>query len=225
MYLQLTTRCNMTCAHCCFSANHQGDDMSEATFRQALKFAHSLGEYLVLGGGEPTVHPAFLDLLGLAIVHNPMAGEMPVLVVTNGKRKSIALRLAELARDGTVQAELSLDEFHDPISQEVVMAFQPRERQDRYFESGSRDLRGVRSVERIVPVGRGLTEETATEREGCCCESLLVDPSGKLYACGCKTIELGTVWEPNLPQDYDGEWAHDSRAQAWLEEHQELLAA
>ena len=218
MYLQLTTRCNMTCAHCCFSASHQGEDMSEETFRKALDFAASREEYLVLGGGEPTVHPQFLDYLGLAIVRNPMVGELPVLVVTNGKRKSIALKLAELARNGLVQAELSVDDYHDPISEVVVQAFSSRSARDE-------DKLSIRSVQRIVPVGRAIEENVATEDTGCCCESLLVDPSGRLYACGCKTIELGTVWEPNIPEDYDCEWAHSERAQDWTAGARQPLAA
>ena len=221
MYLQLTTRCNMTCAHCCFSATHQGSDMTPETYRQALKLARNLGEYLVLGGGEPTVHPQFMDWLGLAIVHNPMP-EMAPLVVTNGKRRDIALHLAELARNGIVQAELSLDEYHDPVSERVVQAF---EKKQTSYGKASSDFRGVRSVMRIVPVGRAVDENVATEQEGCCCESLLVDPEGRLFACGCKTLQLGTVWDPEIPEDYDCEWAHSPQAHQWAAQRELPQAA
>ena len=222
MYLQLTTRCNMTCAHCCFSADRSGSDMSIETFKKALKFSNEWGSYLVLGGGEPTVHPQFMDFLGLAIVHNPEP-EFPILVVTNGKRKDIALKLAELAKQGLVQAELSVDMFHDAISDEVLKAFEPAER--HYSESShSRDFRGIRSVRRIVPVGRAIETGAAAEREGCCCETLLIDPAGAIWACGCKTIQLGTIWSPEIPEDYTPEWAHSEEAQTFLEERQELAA-
>ena len=111
-----------------------------------------MGSPLVLGGGEPTVHPQFMDFLGPAIVHNPEP-ELPILVVTNGKRKDIALKLAWLAKQRLIQAELSVDMFHDAISDEVLKAFEPAGR--HYSESShSRDFRGIRSVRRIVPVGR-----------------------------------------------------------------------
>ena len=226
MYLQITTRCNMTCAHCCFSATHEGTDMPRETLMAALKLADSMGEYLTLGGGEPTVHPHFFDYLGLAMAYNPEPSS-PVLVVTNGKRRDIALRLAEMARNGLIQADLSQDDWHDPISKEVVVAFNRPKR--GYGHDGDRDARGIRDVQVIVPVGRAIDLNVATVDEGCCCETPLVDPEGRLWACGCKKIQVGTVWAPDFPGNYDSEWAHSPEAQDWLAERQqpahELLQA
>jgi hypothetical protein len=208
MYLQITTRCNMSCAHCCFSATQHGEDMSKDVLRAALKLAESRDEYLTIGGGEPTVHPEFWEYLGLVLAYsNPDA---PVLVVTNGKRKDHALRLAGLARRGVLACELSQDDFHDPVHAEVVAAFTPRTRSN--YEDRGRDMRGMRSVHRILPVGRALEENVATENDGCACEDLLVAPDGTLYACGCKTIKLGTVWRPELPDNWHPEWAHQEGA-------------
>jgi len=91
MYLQITTRCNMSCAHCCFSCTTQGEDMSIETFKNCLEFDN---EYIILGGGEPTIHPLFWQLLGLSI----SSGE--VWLATNGKETSIALALAKMAKKG-----------------------------------------------------------------------------------------------------------------------------
>jgi hypothetical protein len=217
MYIQLTTRCNMTCAHCCFSATAFGDDMSEATFRAALEYASRYDHYITLGGGEPTVHPKFLDFLGLAIVHN--TSEIPPLVVTNGKRKKISLKLAELAKRGVVQADLSQDEYHDPISEEVVLAFTPKDRSRfGYDDRDNGSSAGIRTVNHIMPVGRAVDNWLHSSDTGCCCEDLLVAPDGTLYACGCKTIKLGTITDPQIPADYDSEWAHSEAAQEFLTE-------
>lgn len=225
MYLQITSRCNMTCEHCCFSATHTGTDMSRETLIAALKLAESMGEELTVGGGEPTVHPHFFDYLGLAMAYNPEP-DTPVWVITNGKRKDVALKLARMAKSGLIGAELSQDDFHDPITKEVIQAFTV-EKQKRssysYEASSSRDHRGIRTTHSILPVGRALEMNIATESDGCCCDTLLVDPEGRLFACGCKTIQLGTVFEPNLPENYNSEWAHSEEAQEWLAQQDEPI--
>lgn len=226
MYLQITTRCNMTCAHCCFSADHSGSDMSRETLMAALDLAEQYGHMLTVGGGEPTVHPQFFEFLGLAMAYNPEPS-WRVLVVTNGKRKDMAMRLAAMAREGLVRADLSLDDYHDLISPQVIQAFTPARSNasNGYSSTSFQDFRGIRSVERIVPVGRAVKENVATENEGCCCESLLVDPEGRIFACGCKSIQLGTVFEPNIPANYNSEWAHSEDAQTWLADSEAALVA
>ena len=214
MYLQTTVRCNMACEHCCFAANATGTDMSIDTVKAALKFAAQSGDYLTIGGGEPTIHPQFWEIVGLVLAGTALDDVVP-LIVTNGKRKDIALRLAALAKRGVLAVELSQDDFHSPISSEVVMAFQ-KKRQGYSFDRDTNDYRGIRTVERILPVGRAIEENVATEPDGCCCEDLLVDPEGRIWACGCKTIQLGTIGEPNIPEDWHPEWAHSEEAQEWL---------
>ena len=63
MYIQITTRCNMECEHCCMSATAKGEDMSIGTFKNALEY----DEYITIGGGEPTLHPKFWEMMGLAL--------------------------------------------------------------------------------------------------------------------------------------------------------------
>lgn len=210
MYLQITTRCNMTCEHCCFSATRHGEDMAKDVLRAALKLAEDRGETLTIGGGEPTVHPDFWEYVGLVLAYSATSDAVPLLV-TNGKRKDAALRLAALAQRGVLAVELSQDDFHTPVAPEVVRAFQPK--RDRYDRGlGSMDYRGIRTVQQILPVGRAIDENVATEPEGCACEDLLVAPDGRIFACGCKSIELGTVWNPEIPSDWHYEWAHQEGA-------------
>jgi MoaA/NifB/PqqE/SkfB family radical SAM enzyme len=65
VFLHLTRRCNMTCAHCHVSgAPDAGGDISRQTVRGVLQFLadHSIAD-LRLTGGEPTAHPDFENLL------------------------------------------------------------------------------------------------------------------------------------------------------------------
>lgn len=52
MYLQITTRCNMHCDHCCYRCEETGEDMSLEIFEKALSYDD---ETATIGGGEPTV--------------------------------------------------------------------------------------------------------------------------------------------------------------------------
>lgn len=61
----LTTRCNMSCEHCCSNCTAEGQDMSYETWGKALAFVLDWGgETISLGGGEPTLHPLFWQILG-----------------------------------------------------------------------------------------------------------------------------------------------------------------
>ncbi|HEY9073855.1 MAG TPA: radical SAM protein, partial [Desulfobaccales bacterium] len=63
LYVQITKRCNMTCNHCAFSCGAQGPDMSAETFRRVLDLAALEEAPITIGGGEPTLHPGFMDFL------------------------------------------------------------------------------------------------------------------------------------------------------------------
>ena len=64
MYLQITTKCNMTCAHCCYSCKPgRGKHADYHDILDAISFASDMGEIITIGGGEPTLHPRFFDIL------------------------------------------------------------------------------------------------------------------------------------------------------------------
>jgi hypothetical protein len=198
MYIQITTRCNMRCAHCAFNCTEQGEDMSLETYRAALKLVEGYDDYLTVGGGEPTVHPLFWDFIGLGIVHTDY---QRVYVITNGTIKESAFRLARLAQMGVMGAELSRDRFHGPIDAQVVEAFTRKER----YAIDSRDLRHIRSVSTIINVGRAADTGVGT-KDGCGCDDLFITPDGKLWACAHQDLQFGTVFKPEVPDDY---WRED----------------
>jgi hypothetical protein len=192
MYIQITTRCNMRCPHCCFSADAKGSDMSFSVFLKVLRiwggFLAENRKFVVLGGGEPTLHPEFWKFVGYAMAYGTP------WVATNGSRTQDSLALCQLARKGVLHAVLSLDEHHDPIDPAVAAAFKQGLRP---FACGLKgfddpeDRREVRFGPRLTKGGRCLEGE-----EGCACAGFQILPDGKVRACGCEAAPvIGSVDE------------------------------
>ena len=188
MYLQLTTRCNMTCAHCCFACTKDGEDMSLETFRDAIKIDGSI----TLGGGEPTLHKHFDTMLleSLAAVHG-FHGDGHVSVITNGSITNRALVLAQLGKAKVVDSQLSRDDYHDEIDPRVVDAFESFEKGVFGRQLGIRNTTDGRDPH---PHGRavellGLDDDELTERTAngatCMCHDFIVKPNGEIVQCGC----------------------------------------
>lgn len=197
MYIHVTTRCDMHCAHCCFSANSKGEDMDIYMFRKILEkwsvTINKANKHIVLGGGEPTLHPDFWKFVLFA-----QAEGYPWLA-TNGKNTEIALQLAKMASRGYLCAVLSLDAWHDPIEQCVVNAFmedlEPKITEawvEWSNKNNPTDKRGVRTV--IAPFRGGRARKLPTLREGCPCPGIHLWPDGNIIACGCDDSPvIGTI--------------------------------
>jgi hypothetical protein len=172
------------------SATAKGRDMTMRTFRAALKCARETDEGIFLGGGEPTMHPKFIEMLCLAIAH--CHSEVGVNLVTNGTNKEACRLMTKLAGAGVITAELSIDPFHDAIDPEV----------EGWFEKNN----AIRTVRTIMARGRG--RHIAGSVDKCACDELFVSPDGKLWMCGCRTVSFGTVAKPEIPSCY---WDMDER--------------
>lgn len=203
VYLQITTRCNMSCDHCMFSCTEVGEDMTIDTVRAAGHVFEDRG--LFIGGGEPTLHPQFWEIVGVVMGINAMADTdgPPISLVTNGSVTATALRLAQLARNGMVCATLSQDRYHEPIHHDVVHAF-TKPRRDRWESSaGHDDYREIRTVKRIQRLGRAAINISDCSNEICCDCDPLVAPDGTVYRCCCKQEALGNVNTDEIRFDWD----------------------
>lgn len=203
MYIQITTRCNMKCEHCCYSCTANGEDMTRETFIAACQLAEQYGEFISIGGGEPTIHAFFWDFIGIAQAYQE---EEVVWLATNGKKADTALRLARLAERGVISVELSRDPYHEPIDERVVRAFTPTRDRGEYLSGHRQDYRGIRDVTSggtKDPIPQGRAKEWASPEldNECVCDDLFVAPNGTLYPCGCQTRTIGTVFNPEIPED------------------------
>lgn len=193
MYFQITTKCNMACEHCCFSCNNDGVDMPLEVFQQGIKkFKKRILNscwWFALGGGEPTVHPQFWKFFAYAL------SQFPVWLATNGKKKQDALTLCDLAKKRICGVRLSLDDFHEPISQVVANKFKkglvPINQNAYFVEYGCQtDSRTILTVLQPYTGGRW--------RDGvdhCLCVHMMVTPNGDVYPCGCEDApKIGDIY-------------------------------
>jgi hypothetical protein len=164
------------------------------TFRAALEIitCHRMG--IALGGGEPTLHPLFDQILREAIA----SCESTIFVATNGKITRKALMIAQLAKNGSIYGALSIDDFHEPIDPKVVKAFE---------HDNGLDHREIRDVGRgrLSRSGRAKTmpnQDRYNWYSSCFCEEIFVKPNGDMYQCGCEhSTKIGTVFDP--PNDFE----------------------
>lgn len=213
MYIRLTSRCNMTCRHCAFFCTDRGRDITVETFKAALELAWEHNTPITLGGGEPTLHPQFWELLGLALSNPYRDDGCAPFLVTNGKITMTALALAGLAKTGAVCVSLSQDAYHDPIDPQVVRAFTKPPSSTWRMDSGS-DSRALNPLHRVVAAGRA---QQWGDWDSCFCDELIVQPSGHLWECGCFRRPFGTVFEPQLPESYWDEEQGCSKSPTKLE--------
>jgi len=158
-----------------------------STFKRAVKLANHYGDTISIGGGEPTIHPKFWDMLGWAITHTDHEENKPWLA-TNGKKTQDALRLASLAKNGVISCNLSQDPYHEPIDESVIRAFSTKK--NGYPYDGSNDHRGVRNTSHnLINAGRCDWGE-----DSCICEDIFIKPNGDIYQCGCAdSPKIGNV--------------------------------
>lgn len=198
MYLMITSRCNMTCSHCCFACTDKGKDMSFDHFKKAIAIAAEHEQCITIGGGEPTIHPQFREFLMYAIWELASTSNthgMPAVgLVTNGSTTETALNLARLAEMGVIWARVSKDQYHDPIDPKVFEAFKRPQR--GYGQPSARDERDHRDIGGanglIQRMGRAKSWGDRSMKDGCC-GGLFIHPTGKLYPCDCRKGCIGTL--------------------------------
>lgn len=216
MYLQITTKCNMTCRHCCYTCGPKGKHMTRDIWMQALNYvAQYVGEIISIGGGEPTCHPEFFEILGRAMDEFDY-----VWLATNGKKVKTMRRLANIIynedyvntcdddceygiynEDNKLTVALSLDLYHESINPEIIAMWQRNNKNGNHnFEIKDSSQLGVIAAGRAKSWG---------DRNDCCCASTMITINGNLKMCGCKNAPIiGDIWLGEDPQ-----WSK------WMEKH------
>lgn len=132
--------------------------MENYTFMAALQLAARHGEYITIGGGEPTTHKEFFAFLDKAIeLYEAETLDYPPFLVTNGKLKGKAMKLLDYVEDERpLHVCLSQDSFHDPIDPAVVQRFRRhQERQDRRSYGSYGNENSSASIRRALEINRG----------------------------------------------------------------------
>lgn len=111
MYLEITRRCTLECAHC-MRGNRHNIDMSEEIINNALRDAAHIHE-LDLGGGEPLIVPQIIESIITKIKTYGIKVDK-ISFTTNGtiltpRVVDIIKRLQDIA---TLNVRLSHDKFH-----------------------------------------------------------------------------------------------------------------
>jgi MoaA/NifB/PqqE/SkfB family radical SAM enzyme len=214
MYLQITTKCNMKCAHCCYSCTMRGKHMEWSTVVDAIAFARDFDDYsIAIGGGEPTLHPRFFDILKICINDFDY-----VWMATNGSQTQTMFRLANIIhgedyvecncseediengyctchdngiyQNDKLSVALSQDCFHGEIDERIVKLWRKNANVHRYshFE--------IRDVSRNV-INQGRAKKTGSGWEdGCACSDIIIRPDGTLKACGCTNAPIvGNIYD------------------------------
>jgi len=187
----------MTCAHCCYACGPKGEDMSLDTFRAAI--ANDYDEMVSIGGGEPTIHPHFWEIMGLSLGHYEY-----VWLATNGKNTETALALARMAKKGVIGCALSQDAWHSKIDQRVIDAFsKDKTPRDRFLSvPDSNDQREIQNVGQFgEPILAGRCDWGAA---GCVGPGIVVQPSGMIKACACEDAPtFGKIQDGiTMPEDW-----------------------
>lgn len=213
MYLQITNRCNMDCMHCGYSCGKHGRHMSLATVKKAIKRMKRLdrkyGEEnaICIGGGEPTLHPDFFEILKLC-----MDKFSYVWMATNGSQKATMLRLHAIIRH--MDAEyfdnwrdrniirnkksnlvvcLSLDKWHSDIDEDIKMLW----RSQSNYNHEHRHCYELRDVGYMLSnQGRAKYYSIGTKDHKCICDALFFKANGNIHICGCEHSPIvGTIDE------------------------------
>lgn len=209
-YIQITTRCNMCCPHCAYSCTEEGVDITLENFKKAVEVAEEIEVGgLCIGGGEPTLHPQFWEIMGVAL-GSWCLDDLHLFIATNGSNKDISMRLAHMARNGLIHAALSVDDFHLGIDESVLKAFgyyrfkeKPSWPYVGQFNTSPTDLREIRDVSSNVANQGRAVENGLGISDRCVCDDLFITPDGTIYMCGCQDYILGDIFNGyELPEGY-----------------------
>lgn len=182
MYLEVTSRCNLQCAHCMGDYGPHGQDMPINVFEASVTLYRRWKSTtaLVLGGGEPTLHSQFFTLIEHVL-------DLPCILVTNGTMLRRVRWLVQKTTGRKFRLYLSLDKYHKPPRQEIIQLFQ--ENPHCFFNTAADAF--------VIAEGRGRNLPEAETQQICPAQFVNVFPDGRMTHCGCyDSPEIGHVFDP-----------------------------
>ena len=221
MYLEVTTECNMRCKHCCMDSKRvgKGKYMDMRTFYRATSLLSQGEEYYhTVGGGEPTLHPHIVEIIGSLLMFHPYNN---VGIVTNGTRARKLKELFKLKEQFSEQLrlELSMDQFHTTklVTQTAKDLF------SQYKYSMRRPI----DPNQLVRQGRAASNNMGTNWDKswtgrsfwrCACSDVTIRVDGSIYPCGCNNAPLlGNV---NNVEDVERMSEYVGKAACWNSEEE-----
>jgi len=113
LYLQITARCNLSCAHCCYSCSPASNgQLARQKIVELIDESTELGATsITLSGGEPLLHPDLRDIIRHA------ASRMDIQLTTNGML--IDDEWAAFLADLPVRIQISLDSSQKAVHERI----------------------------------------------------------------------------------------------------------
>jgi MoaA/NifB/PqqE/SkfB family radical SAM enzyme len=171
--VNLTYRCNNHCSFCAVG-NRAPRDADAAVVRQLLERHRAEGMRLVdFDGGEPTLHPELLALIG----HARSVGYERIAVTTNGRRLAYDRFARALARSGVTTVLVSL---HGPDAA-------VHERITSVPGSFEQTVAGIRNLVATAPPGLEVGVNTTVARDNA---ERLCDIAELVHRLGVRTLNL-----------------------------------
>jgi len=114
--IELTSRCNEHCVHCYIPHDSRTDDITPSLFYAVLEQCHEMGVLsLTLSGGEPMLHPNFVEFLRKAKEYDFSVNVLSNLTLLNDEI------IAEMKANRLSSVQVSLysmnADIHDSITQ------------------------------------------------------------------------------------------------------------
>ncbi|HWA72730.1 MAG TPA: radical SAM protein [Polyangiaceae bacterium] len=146
-WVRLTFDCNDRCIFCLDAHTHTGEMRAIDDVREQILDGRRKGaERLILSGGEPTIHPNYVDFIRLG----RMAGYAWIQTVTNGRLFSYADFLTRCVDQGLSEITFSIHGPNAKVHDALVGTKGAYEQEIRGLENALADGRVVVNIDIVI---------------------------------------------------------------------------